>query len=191
MAGSVLPVNKYMRAKKFNKYCGYESRVAERKSKKEFRQYCTIILILLLCTVFYAICIHFDLLGVRDWDAEDIQSQSQDQAAPRQVEPEPAAYIEHRVSVNETLWGVAERYHPTKDNRKVIWAIRGFNRDKNGDRMSANIIPGQVVRVPMDIDAVEEGIKEVKEAMEAEEQDQREEVELASRHDDSSRDYGK
>jgi len=180
-----------MRAKRFRaNYSKNTEMLGKNHSRKQIFTVGAIYLILLLCLVFYAICIHYDLFGVRDWDAEDIKGQSQDQAAPIALESEPAAHIEHVVSSGETIWDISLRYHPNEDTRKANWAIRAFNPGTDGERMSAKIIPGQVIRVPVDIDAVEE-VEEVKEVMEAtEENDQREVVEVASRHDDS-RDYGK
>lgn len=156
-------MNKYMRAKKFRQQRPKHYRAdnyyqdKEARSKKEFRQYCIIILILLLCTIFYTICIHWNIFGIKDWYQRNEPISTRETKSIPATTPveEPAAYIEHVVSFGETIWGIAEKYHPNEDTRKVSWAIRAFN-GKDGKRMSAKIIPGQVVKVPMGVDAVEE-----------------------------------
>lgn len=181
-------MNKYLRTKKFkanNKfnyhqhYCAMVNKKGP--NKKEFRVYCIVILILLLCSIFYAICIHWNVFGIKDWYQrnEPMPTSHRSNNGKSLATEEPAAYIEHIVTQKQTLWGIAERYHPDKDIRETVWAIRVFNPGADGKRMSAKILPGQVVKVPLDVDAVEEGIKEI--------HHEEEEIELASRHEDTSR----
>lgn len=180
-----------MRAKKFCQCYQYEqhSRYGHQNNaaleKKEFRQYCTVILILLLCTVFYAICIHWNLFGLKDWCQRNEPVPMQQET----VESEPAAYIEHIVSSGDSIWSIAERYHPDQDSRRVVWAIRKFNPMPSGERMSAKILPGQVVKVPLDVEAVEEVVEDSLEnglgnVLDAQEAREDSETDLASRQDD-------
>lgn len=134
-------MNKYMRAKKFNQYKNQNKyrrydRSDAALEKKEFRQYCAVIFILLLCTVFCAICIHWNLFGVKDW----YQRNPQAKADP--------VYTDHVVKPNETLWSIAENYRPNEDTRKIVYEIRKANASRSGERLDPNILPGQVIRVP-------------------------------------------
>lgn len=177
-------MNKYWRAKKFkSQYQSQYQRYQEQKSRdaanslrrKNNFVVGTVYLILLVCVVLYAICIHFNFFGVRDWDGIKEQGRQKTSAS------EPVAYVEHLVKPGETVWSIASRYHPNKDARKAVWAIRVFNAGPERKKMRVKIIPGQVVRVPMDIEALEEG-RQVQEA--AREQESDKEVKLASRHED-------
>lgn len=206
-------MNKYMRAKKFNREYRRDKRANiirfnvldddETLNKKEFQFCCKVFLSLLVCTILYALCIHYNIFGLKDWyqknepvpmSSNEESDGNKESGGNSMAMEEPAAYIEHFVSSGETLWSIANKYHPKEETRKVIWAIRAFNPGTDGERMSANIIPGQVVKVPMDIDAVEEDMEKVKEAKEARSEET--EIKLASRHDDrtsntSQRDDGK
>lgn len=136
-------MNKYLRDKKFNannkfNYHQHYYSMANKKepNKKEFRQYCIILLILLLCTVFYAICIHWNLFGIRDWYRKNPEAK----AGP--------TYTDHVVKPQETLWDIAETYHPNEDTRKIVYEIRKANAGRSGEKLDPKILPGQVIRVP-------------------------------------------
>jgi LysM repeat protein len=176
-------MNKYIRAKKFSQSYQRNKRAkTEALNKKELKLYGTVLLSLLVCIFLYALCIHFNVFGIKDWCQQNEPvpiSENTESNGSLVATEEPAAYIEHMVSINETLWSISSKYHPNEDTRKVIWAVRAFNPGTDGERMSAKILPGQVIRVPMDIEAVEDTIKEIKEARSDET-----EIELASRHDD-------
>lgn len=141
-------MNKYMRAKKFkanNKFNYHQHYYTmdnkKGPSKKEFQIYCIVILILLLCTVFYAICIHFNIFGIKDWYRENPEAKTDSKYAEQ-------AYKEHTVQPNETIWGIAETYRPDEDTRKVVYEIRKANASRSGEKLDPKILPGQVIRVP-------------------------------------------
>jgi len=55
-------------------------------------------------------------------------------------------YATHRVSAGDTLWDIAVDYtDPGDDVRRTVFAIRRAN-----DLSSSVIVPGQVLRIPVD-----------------------------------------
>jgi LysM repeat protein len=135
----------------------------------------TIYLILLVCVVFYALCIYFNWFDAKGGDDVRKQGQSKNSKESEAVPvSKPETYIKHIVSPGESIWEIAVQYHPNEDTRKTVWAIRVYNAKSDGTRLSPKIIPGQIIKVPMDI----EGIKANKEQQ------------LASRHDNETGDKG-
>lgn len=118
-------------------------------SKKEFRQYCTVMLILLLCVVFYAICMHWNLFGIKDSPQENPLSETKaSEAKTNETQTHYQYEINHVVAENETLWAIAGEYHPGEDTRKIVYEIRKANASRSGEKLDPKIIPGQVIKVP-------------------------------------------
>lgn len=132
----------------------YPSPPPEDISEKELKKCAAVILSLLVCIIIYFLCIHFNLFGIKDWYRENPQSSSDTYAGQTytdQVGQAEQAYKEHIVKPNETLWQIAEQYHPNEDTRKVVYEIREANADETGEKLDPKILPGQVVRVPIDL----------------------------------------
>jgi nucleoid-associated protein YgaU len=59
---------------------------------------------------------------------------------------DPEGWVEHRVVTGDTLWDIAlEHTAPGDDVRRTVYDIRQVNRLE-----SAEIVPGQVLRIPID-----------------------------------------
>lgn len=57
--------------------------------------------------------------------------------------PENYPTTSHIVQPNETLWGIAKKHYPDGHTGEMVFEIRKFNKLTH-----ANIIPGQVLKIP-------------------------------------------
>lgn len=54
--------------------------------------------------------------------------------------------VEYVVGRDDTLWGIAERYYPDQDPRKMVWAISKASKLEGPD--GPVIKPGQILWIP-------------------------------------------
>jgi nucleoid-associated protein YgaU len=47
------------------------------------------------------------------------------------------------VEPDDTLWGIAQKYRPNEDPRRVVWYIKKINQ------CGSTIYPGQTVKIPV------------------------------------------
>lgn len=114
-------------------------------SQESNKAFCIVLGSLLLCVVLYVLFIKFNIWGFRNWlDRIDGLPQVQEQVSC-------VERFEHTVCRGETLWSIADKYYPNKPYREVIWSIRSYNVNSEGRVMDANIFPGQVIRLPMNM----------------------------------------